>query len=142
MSESRLSKDIALAITNHGRGKIISWRNNVGNGVAISARGPKFTALLQAIIQLAAKMGCSASPIKYGLCVGSSDRIGITTVKITPEMVGREMGIFTAWEIKTTTGSVSEEQDNFIQAVRRSGGMAGVVRSVDEAIAVCNPLGI
>ena len=67
MSESRLSKDIALAITNHGRGKIISWRNNVGNGVAISARGPKFTALLQAIIQLAAKMGCSASPIKYGL---------------------------------------------------------------------------
>ena len=140
MSESKLSKDISLGLSKYGRGKIISWRNNVGNGIAISARGPRFTALLQAIIQLAAKMGCSASPIKYGLCVGSSDRIGITTVVITPEMVGKEVGIFTAWEIKTTTGTISTEQTNFINAVRKAGGMAGVVRSVDEALGMCNPL--
>jgi VRR-NUC domain len=142
VKESNLSKEISVALSAEGRGKIVSWRNNVGSGIAISAKGPRFTALLKAIVQLAAKMGCSASPITYGLCTGSSDRIGITTVTVTPAMVGREMGVFTAWEIKTSIGRVSEDQTRFIAAVRKAGGFAGVVRSSDEALAVCNPLDI
>lgn len=140
MSETNLSKEIALTLTREGKGKIISWRNNVGVGIAISAKGKRFSIILQAVVALVQKMGCKASPVKYGLCEGSSDRIGITTVIVTPEMVGRELGIFTAWEVKTQTGSADDKQKDFIAAVRRAGGLAGVVRSPDEAVAVCNPL--
>jgi hypothetical protein len=34
--------------------------------------------------------------IRYGLCPGSSDIIGWTPVKITPEMVGTTLPVFTA----------------------------------------------
>ena len=60
-----------------------------------------------------------------GLCVGSSDIIGIT-----PD------GRFLAVEVKTKTGRVSDEQQRFIDAVRRKGGVAGVARSVEEALQI------
>ena len=141
MSESNLSKQIAVELSKAGRGKIVSWRNNVGVGVAISARGGMFGKISAAVIALACKMGAKASIVKFGLCVGSSDRIGITTVLITPDMVGRDVGVFTAWEVKATAKDhPTPDQINFIQAVRAAGGYAGVVRSVDEAVAVCWPL--
>ncbi len=143
MSESNLSKQIAVGLSQSGRGKIISWRNNCGRGIAISARGAKFSEILQSVLSLVSRMGAKASLIVYGLCVGSSDRIGITTVTITQEHVGMEIGVFTAWEIKNTAKDMpSDDQINFIQAVRNAGGYAGVVRSVDEAVAVCFPLGM
>lgn len=69
-----------------------------------------------------------------GLCVGGADIIGITPVTITPDMVGKTLGVFTAHEVKTRTGRVSKEQQTFIDAVKRAGGIAGVARSVEDAI--------
>ena len=137
MSESELSKRIALAISNTGRA--VSWRNNVGVGIAISAKGALFGRIREAVIALVLRMGGKASVVKYGLCVGSSDRIGIVTVTITPEMVGRDVGIFCAWEVKDKS-KPSDEQINFINAVRSAGGIAAVVRSPDEAVAAINQL--
>ena len=57
-------------------------------------------------------------PIRYGLCVGSADLIGVA-----PD------GKFLAVEVKTATGRTSEAQDRFIAAVLRLGGRAGVARS-------------
>ena len=67
--------------------------------------------------------------IHYGLMRGSSDIIGWKSVKITPDMVGKSVAIFTAIEIKTKKGIVSDVQKNFIQRVLMAGGIAGVVRS-------------
>jgi hypothetical protein len=67
--------------------------------------------------------------ITYGLCPGSSDLIGWTPVKIGD----RTLAVFTALEIKTRTGRTSPEQDRFIEAVVRAGGIAGVARSIDDA---------
>ncbi len=137
MSESALSKKIAASISRTSNGKIITWRNNVGVGIAISARGGAFTKVSTALIALAKKMGVHASLVKFGLCEGSSDRIGITPVTVTPEMVGMTLGVFTAIEVKTAAGKVSEAQHNFIDQVRAAGGFATVARSADEAIAAC-----
>lgn len=59
----------------------------------------------------------------YGLPKGSADLIGI--------LAGR----FIALELKSPTGRVSPEQTTWLACVRRFGGFACVVRSVNEAIA-------
>lgn len=61
--------------------------------------------------------------VRYGLCIGSSDIIGIM-----PD------GRFLAVEVKTKTGRVTEAQENFLAAVRARGGVAGVCRSVEDAL--------
>jgi hypothetical protein len=75
--------------------------------------------------------------IKYGVChPGGSDLIGWTTQVITPAMVGTKVAIFTAAEVKTYNGAVRPEQKNFLEAVKAAGGIAGIVRSADDAIAL------
>ena len=67
--------------------------------------------------------------IRFGLCVGSSDLIGSVTGddgRATPF----------ALEVKSSVGRPTEDQRRFIEAVRRAGWLAGVVRSVAEARAV------
>ena len=56
---------------------------------------------------------------------GVSDLIGWT-----------EGGRFVAVEVKGPRGRVTDEQKAFIDLVRRSGGLAGVARSVEEATAI------
>lgn len=70
--------------------------------------------------------------VRYGLCPGSSDLIGLRTVTITPDMVGQRLAVFTAIEVKDR-GRVTPEQQRFITAVQQAGGLAGVARSVDDA---------
>lgn len=77
-------------------------------------------------------MVTEARPLHVGLCTGSSDIIGITPVVITPEMVGKTVGVFTAYEAKTGKMPTSNDQKKFIAMVRRLGGIAKVVRSPDE----------
>jgi len=72
--------------------------------------------------------------VRYGLIKGSSDLIGWRTVTITPDMVGDDIAVFTAIEIKTQKGKTSSEQINFISRVLSAGGIAGVARSEDDAI--------
>lgn len=67
----------------------------------------------------------SAHPIQAGLCIGSSDIVGI-----------HPSGRFLAVEVKRfAKGSKeSKEQADFIQAVRNAGGIAGIARSPEEAL--------
>jgi hypothetical protein len=57
----------------------------------------------------------------FGLCVGSSDIIGITPVS--------GQAIFTALECKTPTGKPTTEQTDFINFVAQHGGISGIVRN-------------
>ena len=63
--------------------------------------------------------------VRFGLCVGSSDIVGICTD-----------GKFLAIECKTAIGQPTTAQLNFIAAVIRQGGRAGVARSGAEAVAI------
>lgn len=65
-----------------------------------------------------------ARMIHAGLCKGSSDIIGIH----------KPTGRFLAIEVKSKRGRITKEQENFINAVKAAGGIAGFARSVDEAL--------
>ncbi len=59
---------------------------------------------------------------------GASDLIGITTITIRPEDVGRRIGVFTAVEVKEPewkkpSGETEEDQQNFINQVKLRGGI-------------------
>jgi hypothetical protein len=72
--------------------------------------------------------------VQFGVASpGGSDLIGYRQVVIGPEHVGRTMAVFTAVEVKSAVGRATAEQRAFIQHIEQAGGIAGVVRSVDEA---------
>lgn len=127
MSEKNTQSEIMLAVSRAGA---VIFRNNIGNGVlghVIQQAGTSFHIV-------------NGRRVQFGLCPGSSDLIGWRTVTVTPAMVGKSVCLFLALEVKTKTGTPTEEQVNFLLRVREAGGLAGVVRSVDEAIGICNPL--
>lgn len=120
MKELNLQKLICLAMPANAR----IFRNNVGVGWI----GTRIVTDRPGIVSLR-----DARPLHAGLCEGSSDLIGYTTINITPDMVGRQVAIFTAVEVKTQTGRATPAQLNFIEQVRRAGGIAGIARTPDEA---------
>jgi hypothetical protein len=80
--------------------------------------------------------------VRYGLgnvskkvnkIMKSSDLIGITSIVITPDMVGRTIGVFTAIEVKDINWKPSEKdqryiaQRNFINIVKSKGGIGDFV---------------
>ena len=75
-------------------------------------------------------------PVQFGLAKGSADLIGWTTRTITPDMVGQRVAVFTSIEVKTPTGRVSPEQRQWLEAVQAAGGIAGVARSVEDALRI------
>ena len=75
-------------------------------------------------------------PVSFGLARGSADLIGWRTVTITPEMVGQQVAVFTSIEVKTPTGRVKPEQQQWLDAVQAAGGIAGVARSVEDALRI------
>ena len=68
----------------------------------------------------------------HGMPKGHPDLAGWTTVKITPEMVGRSVAIYTAIECKTPNTAVTKQQKQFISVVKQAGGIAGLAKSTDE----------
>jgi hypothetical protein len=74
--------------------------------------------------------------VTFGLARGSADLIGWRTLVITPEMVGQRIAVFTSLEIKTPSGRLSPAQTHWLHAVRSAGGIAGVARSVADAVVI------
>jgi hypothetical protein len=96
VTESTIQKQITLALSKAG---CLVFRNNTG----------------------AVKDGDRY--IRYGLCKGSADIIGLT-----PD------GRFLAVEVKTRTGRPTKEQLTFIDAINKQGGIAGVARTPEDAL--------
>lgn len=120
MSETQLGRDIRLELGSGSTTRLM--RNNVG--VLKNDRGDY---------------------IAFGLCPGSSDLIGIHSVTVTPDMVGRKIGLFVAIETKTAAGfkrmkknRESSHQDKFVRMVRNMGGLAGFAISREEARQILN----
>lgn len=72
--------------------------------------------------------------LRSGLCPGSSDLIGWRSIRVTPQMVGHHIAVFVAVEVKLPGQRPTPEQQQFLHAVERAGGIAVVATSTDEAI--------
>jgi len=95
--ETRIQNLIRIALSEKG---VVNFRNNTGilkdrNGRAV----------------------------RFGLCVGSADIIGLTP-----------HGRFVAIEVKCEGKKPTEAQVRFIELVKKHGGIAGVAHSVQEAL--------
>jgi hypothetical protein len=73
-------------------------------------------------------------PVQFGLCKGSADLIGWKQVTVTPEMVGQQVAVFLSIEVKTPTGRIRPDQQQWLETVQSAGGIAGVARSVEDAL--------
>lgn len=93
--ETKIQRSILEAV--NASGLAVLWRNNVGFD--------------------------RDHRMRYGLCVGSSDLIGLTA-----------NGRFVALEVKTDTGKPTREQKLYLSLVAKLGGIAQVVRSVEDAM--------
>ena len=111
-AETTLQQQIRLAVGTHPDAKL--FRNQVG-----SLPDPRTGRL-----------------VTFGLARGSADLIGWRTVTITPDMIGQRVAVFTSIEVKTPTGRIRPEQQAWIGAVHGAGGIAGVARSVPDALAI------
>ena len=107
MSEQRIQQEIRIAC---GTGDTRLFRNNTGTLKDANGR-----------------------PVQFGLCKGSADLIGWRTVTVTPDMVGTQVAVFLSIEVKTPTGRLRPEQQQWLDAVQAAGGIAGVARSVEDA---------
>lgn len=126
--ESAIMHRILLACS---KGATRLFRQNVGTGWV--GKSCRFSRAETVIVQPGDVLLRNARPLHAGLCEGSSDLIGWTTVEITADMVGRRVAVFAALEVKTPLGAATVEQKQFITAVSAAGGIAGVVRSERQA---------
>lgn len=64
----------------------------------------------------------------YGLHKGSADLIGLQPVIVTPEMIGDELAVFWAVEIKTKNDRLKPEQKRWLQEMKRRGAIVQIMR--------------
>lgn len=75
--------------------------------------------------------------VKFGLFnPGGADLIGWKTITITPEMVGQKIAQFVGIEVKSPTGRIRPEQENFLRVLKAAGGLCGVARSAEQAVEI------
>lgn len=64
----------------------------------------------------------------HGAPAGWPDLAGWTTVKITEDMIGQELAVFTGAEVKAT-GKQSHNQELFENILKQMGGVYEVIKS-------------
>lgn len=131
MNESNIQRIIRKAISPYGT----YFRTNVGlawtGNDVFRAVSPVAVTLNPGDVLIR-----QARPFDTGLPKGTSDLNGMTRVVVTPAMVGVTLAVFTAIEVKQPRGRLTDEQSNYLRAVVRAGGLAGVARSAEEAVAI------
>lgn len=129
--ESNIVQDCRIAAS---KGGARVFRNNRGFFVTIDCIEKIRKAVMQPNpVKAVMETLKTLRRVRAGLEVpGSSDLIGWHTITVTPEMVGKQIAVFTAPEVKRPGQYPSPDQRKFITNVQEAGGIAGVVHSGDE----------
>lgn len=69
---------------------------------------------------------------------GLSDTLGGSPMTITSEDIGKTVMILTAVEVKAGADRLRPGQPEFLAAIKKMGGRAGVARTPEDAISICN----
>lgn len=114
------------------------FRNNSGSAWIGESR--RFTTPQTINVQSGDVLIRNARYFTAGLCTGSSDLIGLKSVVVTPEMVGKPVALFVACEVKTKSGRATAEQVAFVEMVNRAGGIGFIARDENEAFNFINKI--
>ena len=128
-TEQQIQQQIRLDFGTHP--DIRLFRNNTGNAWAGNAQ--HITRPVTVALQPGDVLIRNARPLRAGLAKGSSDLIGWRAITVTEADIGRRLAVFSALEVKTPTGRIQPEQQQFLNVVQRFGGIGAVVRSPDDA---------
>ena len=107
--EKKLQTDVLVALGS--RQDVMIWRQQ--SGVFRSMNDP-------------------ARRVRVGTA-GMSDALAVVEVEITPEMVGKRVGVAVGLEFKSGSGKQSKAQAAWQRALEKSGGKYALIRSVDDA---------
>lgn len=111
--------------------------SNIQNGIRLKLSTLKNNLMLRYTV--GTFMTMDGRTVKVGQ-KGVSDLIGVISHTVTPEDVGKTIGIFCAMETKQvkdgTAKDRKEQQGRFLSLVNALGGIAGIVRSDEDAIAM------
>jgi hypothetical protein len=121
------------------RGDVRLFRNNVMMAWQGQTRRvtPNDLAECRAMLRPGDLIIRAPRPLHAGLDVGSGDLIGWRRQVITPDQVGSIIARFVSLEGKRTRGGrIAAAQRTWRDLVARSGGIAGVFRSTEEARAI------
>lgn len=119
--ESEVQQEVQIAGPEY---HCILMRNNVGAFTDATGRNVRF--------------GLGNISKNHSDQMKSSDLIGIKSIVITPDMVGKMIGVLTAIEVKkegfvyNSLDKRQRAQNNFIEWVKLRGGIAGFVSSVED----------
>jgi hypothetical protein len=119
ISESTILREVWQAVGN----RAVIFRLNTGMALAYSGR-----------------------PVSLGFArpdgkpvSGASDLIGWTPLRVTADMVGHKIAIFTALEIKNSDGGKHRPaQEHFLKRLIIDGGIGGFCNSAEEANKILN----
>lgn len=120
-NESVVQQQVRLALARVGAQV---WRNNTGACTDDTGRLIRY--------------GLANESAQLNAVIKSSDLIGVVPVTITPDMVGKTVGVFAAVECKrpgwhlTPGDKRGQAQQRFIDLVRQVGGMGGFAADVSD----------
>lgn len=105
------------------------WRNATGTYHAgkVVARGPKKVTLRPGDVVLR-----GGTTVHAGLCVGSSDLVGIVSVPVRILPPDGVVGLFAGIELKVPGNGAKPHQRKWLDVIRDLGGVAGVAHSAEE----------
>lgn len=129
MSESLLGKQLIVAWTKLGDRlfRMNSGMGWVGQTTVVKADNTIFNLRRGTVVIQ------NPRPLHAGF-TGCPDYWGFKRVVVTPEMVGQTIAVFAVMETKDTKGRLSSEQKNFLDMVTQAGGIAKVVRKVEDSL--------
>lgn len=122
MTESEIQQQLQIEAVHH---KCWLMRNNSGAFKDETGRVVRF--------------GLGNVSKRHSEHMKSSDLIGVTEVVITPDMVGKTIGVITAFEVKNPEWKHDKKFDkhemaqaNFIRWIKAKGGIAGFLTSIED----------
>ena len=122
--EHDIQNAIRLHVSQHGLATL--FRGNVGQAYtgnpADITKKPDGTVIIK-----------NARPFKSGLPMGWPDLFGFRLTEITPEMVGKELPVFCAIEVKRPGKHPTEVQENCLGYLKNNSCLAGVATSTEDA---------
>jgi len=124
-SESRIKSQILIAVGS--RPDIRLWNNPVGSGWVGVLRDNRINPDGSATLVRPRR-------VTFGLAPASPDLIGLVSIEITPDMVGRRVAVFVGAEVKKPGEQARPDQAAFHEIITAFGGRSGVVRSVEDML--------